>query len=91
LYDHNLKEKEGRICCHERKQVILTGIDAHVCVLQTADASIQKGYKVHGVADTMCSWRKLDWETGPRWMGKRGGDDLEHRDHRLSSIEGGWN
>ncbi len=22
--------------------------------------------------------------------GKKGGDDLDHRDHRLSTVEGGW-
>jgi isochorismate hydrolase len=55
-----------------RKQVILTGIETHVCVLQTADDLIQKGYKVQVVADAICSRRKLDWEIGLRWMEKRG-------------------
>jgi len=55
-----------------RKQVILTGIETHVCVLQTADELIQKGYPVHAVADAICSRRKLDWEIGLRWMEKRG-------------------
>jgi isochorismate hydrolase len=55
-----------------RKQVILTGIETHVCVLQTANDLIQKGYTVHVVADAICSRRKLDWEIGLRWMEKRG-------------------
>jgi isochorismate hydrolase len=55
-----------------RKQVILTGIETHVCVLQTAYDLIQKGYEVHGVADAICSRRKLDWKIGLRWMEKRG-------------------
>ena len=55
-----------------RKQVILAGIETHVCVLQTADDLIQKGYEVHVVADAICSRRKLDWEIGLRWMEKRG-------------------
>jgi isochorismate hydrolase len=55
-----------------RKQVILTGIETHVCVLQTANDLIQKGYGVHAVADAICSRRKLDWEIGLRWMEKRG-------------------
>ena len=55
-----------------RKQVILTGIETHVCVLQTAADLIQKGYEVHVVADAICSRRKLDWEIGLRWMEKRG-------------------
>jgi isochorismate hydrolase len=55
-----------------RKQVILTGIETHVCVLQTADDLIQKGHEVHVVADAICSRRKLDWEIGLRWMEKKG-------------------
>jgi isochorismate hydrolase len=55
-----------------RKQVILTGIETHVCVLQTANDLIQKGYEVHSIADAICSRRKLDWEIGLRWMEKRG-------------------
>ena len=55
-----------------RKQVILSGIETHVCVLQTAADLIQKSYEVHVVADAICSRRKLDWEIGLRWMEKRG-------------------
>jgi len=55
-----------------RKQVILTGIETHVCVLQTADDLTQKSYGVYAVADAICSRKKLDWETGLRWMEKRG-------------------
>jgi nicotinamidase-related amidase len=55
-----------------RKQVILTGIETHVCVLQTADDLIQRSYEVYAVADAVCSRRKLDWEMGLRWMKKRG-------------------
>jgi isochorismate hydrolase len=55
-----------------RNQVILTGIETHVCVLQTADDLIQTGRGVHAVADAICSRRKLDWEIGLRWMEKKG-------------------
>jgi isochorismate hydrolase len=55
-----------------RKQVILVGIETHVCVLQTADDLIQTGHGVHVVADGICSRRKLDWEIGLRWMEKKG-------------------
>lgn len=55
-----------------RKQVILTGIETHVCVLQTADDLIQAAHEVHVVADAICSRRKLDWEIGLRWMEKKG-------------------
>jgi nicotinamidase-related amidase len=72
-----------------RKWVILTGIEIHVGVLQTAGDLIQKSYEVYAVADAICSRRKLDWKMGLKWM-KKGGDDLNHRDHRLSTNEGGW-
>ncbi len=55
-----------------RKQVILVGIETHVCILQTAADLIQAGREVHAVADAICSQRKLDWEVGLRWMEKKG-------------------
>jgi isochorismate hydrolase len=63
------KEKLGQT---GRKHVILTGIETHVCVLQTADDLMQAGREVHAVADAICSRRKLDWEIGLRWMEKKG-------------------
>ena len=55
-----------------RKQIILSGIETHVCILQTADDLIQAGQEVHAVADAICSRRKLDWEIGLRWMERKG-------------------
>jgi len=55
-----------------RKQVVLVGMETHVCVLQTAADLIERGYEVHVVADAVCSRRKLDWETALRWMEKNG-------------------
>jgi nicotinamidase-related amidase len=56
----------------KRNQVILIGIETHVCVLQTATDLIQKGYEVYVVADAVCSRKKLDWEIGLRWVEKKG-------------------
>ena len=55
-----------------RKEIVLTGIETHVCVLQTAADLIEKGYGVHVTADAVCSRRKLDWEIGLRWMENMG-------------------
>ncbi len=55
-----------------RRQVILAGIETHVCILQTADDLLQTDREVYAVADAICSQRKLDWEVGLRWMEKRG-------------------
>jgi nicotinamidase-related amidase len=51
-----------------RKQAILSGIETHVCVLQTAADLVERGYDVHVAADAVCSRRRLDWEIGLRWM-----------------------
>jgi nicotinamidase-related amidase len=39
----------------ERPQVVLSGLEAHVCVLQTAAGLQQWGYQVFVVADAICS------------------------------------
>ncbi len=67
-----------------RSQILLAGIETHVCVLQTASDLIQEGYEVHVFKEKtrLGDWVEVD--------GKKGGDDLDHRDHRLSTIEGGW-
>jgi len=38
-----------------KKTVILTGMESHICVLQTAMDLIEAGYKVYGVLDCMAS------------------------------------
>jgi len=39
----------------ERKQILLTGIEAHVCVLQTGLDLIDAGYTVHVLSDAVFS------------------------------------
>lgn len=59
-------DKTGFSCCAaegftdtvastDRKQVILVGQEAHVCVLQTALELLHLGYQVHVVEDAICS------------------------------------
>ena len=38
-----------------RKQLLLAGIEAHVCVYQTAIDLIEAGYEVHTIADCVSS------------------------------------
>ncbi|WP_246534925.1 isochorismatase family protein [Methylomonas paludis] len=58
--------KTGFSCCavdefnqtlesSRRSQVLLIGQEAHVCVLQTALALLQRGYQVYVVEDAVCS------------------------------------
>jgi len=51
-----------------RRQVILTGMETHVCVLQTALELLSHGYVVHLVCDAVMSRRKQNWETALRTL-----------------------
>ncbi len=44
------------------KQVLLVGMEAHVCVLQTVLDLLDRGYVVHLVRDAICSRFKTDYE-----------------------------
>ena len=45
---------------HDRKQVVLLGMEAHICVLQTALNLVQHGYDVHVVEDAVCARDKAN-------------------------------
>jgi nicotinamidase-related amidase len=68
-------EKMTFSCCGEapfpdrlkalgKKQVIVTGMEAHVCVLQTVIELLDAGYHVHLVKDAVMSRRKENWQVG---------------------------
>ena len=41
----------------KRKQVVLCGMEAHVCVLQTCLELLDRGYRIHVPTDAVCSRR----------------------------------
>ena len=45
------------------KQVVLVGMEAHVCVYQTMIDLLDRGYVVHLVRDAICSRFKSDYQT----------------------------
>jgi nicotinamidase-related amidase len=55
-----------------RKQVILTGMETHVCVLQTALELLSNGYVVHLVCDAVMSRRKENWKTALKTLSAAG-------------------
>jgi nicotinamidase-related amidase len=55
-----------------RRQVILTGMETHVCVLQTALELLDKGYAVHLVCDAVMSRRKDNWKTALKALAAAG-------------------
>lgn len=44
-----------------KTRIILTGMEAHVCVLLTALGLLEAGYAVHVVADAVCSRSRENW------------------------------
>jgi|SRR5208337_1202366 len=72
-------EKLAFSCCGEpaymnalkalsRKTVILTGMETHICVLQTCLDLLEEGFTVHLVRDAVCSRTKENWEVGTELM-----------------------
>ena len=47
-----------------RSQVIITGMETHVCVYQTVLGLLEEGYHVHLVRDAICSRYKTDYLAG---------------------------
>ncbi len=44
-----------------RETLVLTGMEAHVCIQQTALEALTLGYQVHVVSDAVTSRRREDW------------------------------
>jgi nicotinamidase-related amidase len=76
-------EKTSFGCCGEpaflatldqlgRRQVIVTGMEAHVCVYQTVLGLLDAGYHVHLLRDAVCSRRKEDFRAGMTNAAKAG-------------------
>ncbi|KAL0476413.1 isoc1, partial [Acrasis kona] len=60
LDDEVSKHLEEEESFKERRQAVLFGIEAHVCVQQTALELIERDYEVHIIADGTSSQRKFD-------------------------------
>ena len=48
------------IAKHKRQQIIISGIESHICVLQSAIQLQHKGYAIYVVEDAVCSRKKLN-------------------------------
>ena len=56
-------EAEGfhdELAKHKRQQIIITGIESHICVLQSAIQLQRHGYAVYIVEDAVCSRKKFN-------------------------------
>jgi len=47
-----------------RNTVLLCGMEAHICVMQTALGALNEGYLVHVAADAVGSRAELNWKVG---------------------------
>jgi len=56
-----------------RDQWIVTGMETHVCIYQTARDLAARGYQVHVAADATCSRTKANWRTGIDLVDRAGG------------------
>ncbi|BCB95212.1 hydrolase [Dissulfurispira thermophila] len=72
-------EKLTFSCCEEpnflneikrlnKKTIILTGMETHICVLQTCIGLVKEGFNVHVVKDAVCSRTKENHKTGIEFM-----------------------
>ncbi len=54
------------------ENIVLTGIETHICVLQTALELKERDYRVHVMADGVCSRFKENWRIGLEYMREEG-------------------
>jgi nicotinamidase-related amidase len=57
-----------------RRQVVMAGVEAHVCVLQTGFELLEAGYSVHVAADAVGSRKAMDRDLALRRLERRGSE-----------------
>jgi nicotinamidase-related amidase len=55
-----------------RKKLLLTGMEAHICVLQTSLGLMRQGYTVQVIKDAVCSRTKNNFNTGIDFLSQAG-------------------
>lgn len=72
-------EKRTFSCCEEpnflseikklnKKTIIVSGMETHICVLQTCIGLLNEGFNVHLVSDAVCSRTKANYKTAVEFM-----------------------
>ena len=57
---------------HNKRNVVLTGMETHICVLQTCIGLLKGGINVHIVQDAVCPRTRENWKTGVEFMREAG-------------------
>lgn len=61
-----------QLMAQETKQILVTGIEAHVCVLQTALDLLTRPFQVHIPKDAVSSRKELDYQTALERLSRAG-------------------
>jgi nicotinamidase-related amidase len=61
-----------RLRSADLKNIILTGAEAHICILQTCMTLLEQGYNVHVPRDAVDSRTEENWQTGLDIMNRAG-------------------
>jgi nicotinamidase-related amidase len=69
LRNKAFKEKLAKT---KARSLVLCGIEAHVCVLQTALDALKGGYEVYVAQDATSSRKQTDWKTAMKRMQQSG-------------------
>ncbi|HIS74923.1 TPA: isochorismatase family protein [Candidatus Galligastranaerophilus intestinavium] len=69
LLENNLL---GNIKGHNKKQVVICGIESHICVLQTALGLLNEGYEVFVVKDICASRKKSEFKCAMELLRQEG-------------------
>lgn len=64
----SIGEKLLNIMPPERKTMIITGTETHVCVFQTVRDMVAAGYNVHVAKDAVCSRFEINYNSGLELM-----------------------
>lgn len=84
LPDRRPIEKLAFSCCDEpafldavrklnRKTLVITGMETHICLLQTSIGLLREGFNVHLVKDAACSRTKENWNAACEFIRDAGG------------------
>lgn len=55
-----------------KKQIVIGGIETHICVLQTVSDLLNEGFEVYVLKDACASRNKKDYKTGIEYMKQQG-------------------
>ena len=69
IADKNLLD---RIKSFNRKQILIMGIETHICVYQTALALLEQGFEVYAIKDACASREKYEFKQGIYAMAQNG-------------------